>query len=173
MIIDQEEFDSIVAEAQFLSDQKLKTRNRKISKSFRSKSSGKELDLSDYLRTLLVAYLTRPIRIKTYRNGSGCAPASDRLIRVIFNLEPFRGSVQNGRPLADLIVNEDEALSPLAFRDYLRRATSSVVEITSFQFGCLEVEYSVNSSRTDWKERLLSREDLKNVRRNLSIQKIF
>ena len=173
MIIEENDFELIFRQSVDLAHEDTETRRRRLGQLFEGKALGPGADIGDYLEVLLIAYLSAPTRIRTYRNHSRRAPNPSECLRVIFNVTPFKGLVSGGMPTGRFVYREDEAIFPLTFRDYLRKATLAQVEITSLQFGCLEVEYRIDSCRDDWKSSLFERKDFQHVMNNLSIRKVF
>lgn len=169
MILDQAEIENAAREAKRLSSHSSKTLQRAISGRLGRDIVGPELDLSKYVQALLTAYLAKPTQIKLYRNQSEKAPGRFQSLHVIFDVEPF--SLTNGH--RKILVDESSVLAPIIFRDYLRRATLSRVDLVALKFGCLEVEYLVRSSRAEWKSGLRDREELASIFKRLNIQKIY
>jgi hypothetical protein len=169
LILGQEEFEDAAREAERLNMRSSKVSQRIISGRFERGMSEPELDLSEYVKTLLTAYLARPTQIKLYRNRSERAPESSQSLHVIFDVEPF--SLRNGEE--KIVVDESSALAPIIFRDYLRRITLSRVDIVSLRFGCLEVEYLVRSSRNNWKSNIKNRKEIDSISKRLNIKNIY
>lgn len=169
MILDQAEIEDAAREAKRLGLRSPKSLQRAVSKRFERGILAPEIDLSSYVQTLLTAYLAQPTQIKLYRNRSEKAPENFQSLHVIFNIEPF--SLSNGG--RKIIIDESSVLSPLVFRDYLRRVTRSRVDLVALKFGCLEVEYLVRSSRDEWKSNLRNRKELASISERLKISKIY
>lgn len=169
MILDQAEIEDAAREAERLSLRSPKTLQRVVSKRFGRGILAPEINLSDYVQTLLTAYLAQPTQIKLYRNRSEKAPENCQSLHVIFDIEPFSSSTGANK----ILVDESSVLAPLVFRDYLRRVTLSRVDLVALKFGCLEVEYLVRSSRNEWKSNLRNRKELASVFERLKISKIY
>lgn len=95
-----------------------------------------DLTYNKFAELMLTAYMMRPQRLRFAKTNSNDDLKSDRLLWVVFDIEP----IKQVRTQVD--IDTFEIFYPIKFADRFRDVTGVKLDFFDIRFGCLELTYS-------------------------------
>lgn len=175
MLLSNADFISAIDEARIIAASNARPARSYLTNAIRHKIKSERLDFRSYTKLLLIAYLASPYKFQIYRNGSSKRPSSTRTFSVVFDIEPFKGPTLRElvEKTIEIEVDEVALVRPISLRDYIKRVLACDVDISSIQFGCLQVEYVVHSPVNNWREVLQNQNDYLKTLNGLSAKTLY